>query len=132
MATRGEPVSAARLWSRAPLTRPPLPEVKDRAWPEAPIDYFILARLEAVGLEPAPSAERPTLLRRLTFDLTGLPPSPSELDAFLRDDSPRAYAAVVDRLLASPAYGERWGRHWLDVVRYADTAGETADFPLEE
>ena len=88
-----------------------------------PIDAFILAGLEANGLTPAPEADRPTLLRRLSFDLTGLPPSPEEVEAFLRDRSPDAYEKVVDRLLASPQYGERWAQHWLDLARYADTDG---------
>jgi hypothetical protein len=117
------------FWSFRPLVKPPTPSVRDAAWPATEIDRFLLARLEAKGLKPAPAADRGTLLRRVTVDLTGLPPTPEELDAFLVDESPDAYAKVVDRLLASPHYGERWGRHWLDVVRYADTAGETADYP---
>ena len=100
--------------ARAPAGR------RRRAWPRSEIDRFILAELEAHGLTPAGPADRRTLLRRATFDLTGLPPTPEEVDAFLADDSPDAFARVVDRLLASPAYGERWARHWLDVVRYAD------------
>ena len=82
---------------------------------------FILARLEKEGLKPSPEADRPTLIRRVTLDLTGLPPTPKEVDAFLKDDSPDAYEKVVDRLLASPHYGERWARHWLDLARYADS-----------
>ncbi len=97
------------------------PEVKDKAWVATPIDAFILAGLEEKGLKPAPPADKRTLLRRATYDLTGLPPTPQEIDAFLADDAPDAFAKVVDRLLASPRYGERWGRHWLDVARYADT-----------
>ncbi len=107
-------------WSFQPLRRAAAPAVKDTAWPRSEIDRFILAGLEAKGLEPAMPADKRTLLRRATFDLTGLPPTPEEIDAFLADESPDAFARVVDRLLASPAYGERWGRHWLDVVRYAD------------
>jgi hypothetical protein len=118
-----------QFWSFRPVTDPPVPAVRDIAWPRTDIDRFLLAKLEAAGLAPAPSADRATLLRRVTFDLTGLPPTPEELDAFLADTGPDAYERVVERLLASPAYGERWGRHWLDVVRYADTAGETADYP---
>ena len=88
-----------------------------------PIDNFVLARLEAGGLSPAPPADKRTLIRRATFDLIGLPPTPAEVDAFLADNSADAYAKVIDRLLASPHYGERWGRHWLDVARYADDKG---------
>jgi len=95
--------------------------VKDASWPKTAIDRFILAGLEAKGLKPAPPACKRTLIRRATFDLTGLPPTPAEIDAFLDDDSPDALARVVERLLASPQYGERWGRHWLDLVRYADS-----------
>ncbi|MCA9038643.1 MAG: DUF1549 domain-containing protein, partial [Planctomycetaceae bacterium] len=92
----------------------------------------VLAKLESVKMEPVASSDRRTWLRRVTFDLTGLPPTPSEIDAFIKDDSDHAYATVVERLLASPAYGERWGRHWLDVARYADTAGDGADYPVRE
>ena len=103
-----------------------------RARARSPIDRFILAGLESKGLRPAPPADKRTLLRRVTFDLIGLPPTPQEIAAFLADDSPDAFANLVDRLLASPRYGERWGRHWLDVVRYADTAGDGADYPVRE
>src|SRR5206468_2483828 len=102
---------------------PQIPAVRDWAWPRTPIDQFILAGLEARGLRPAPPADKRTLIRRATFDLTGLPPTPDEIDDFLADPSADAFARVVDRLLASPAYGERWGRHWLDVARYADSNG---------
>src|SRR5204863_6909386 len=88
-----------------------------------PVDAFILARLATEGLTPAPEADRRTLIRRITFDLTGLPPTPAEVDDFLKDTSPDAYEKLVERLLASPHYGEKWGRHWLDVVRYAETEG---------
>ncbi len=121
-----------QFWSFQPVRNPPLPEVKNRTWVQSPVDRFILSKLEETGIEPARPADRRTLLRRVTFDLTGLPPTPEEIEAFLADSSPDAFAHVVDRLLASPAYGERWGRHWLDVVRYADTAGETADYPIRE
>ncbi len=121
-----------RFWSFQPVKATEPPAVKDAAWNGSPIDRFILAKREAKGLTPVASADKRMLIRRATFDLTGLPPTPEEIDAFLADDSPRAFAKVVDRLLASPAYGERWGRHWLDVVRYADTAGETADFPVPQ
>jgi hypothetical protein len=109
-----------RFWSFQPVKQVPPPAVKDTAWPRSPLDRFILAGLERKELAPALPADRRTLIRRATFDLTGLPPTPEEVRAFLEDRSPGAFARVVDRLLASPAYGERWGRHWLDVVRYAD------------
>jgi mono/diheme cytochrome c family protein len=114
-------------WSLHPLTRPSLPEVKDRGWVRTPIDAFVLARLEERGLRPAPEADRRTLIRRLSFDLLGLPPTPEEVEAFVADNSPNAYERLVDRLLASPAYGERWARHWLDVVHYGDTHGYDKD-----
>ncbi len=110
-------------WSFRPVRDPALPEVADRSWVRTPIDRVILARLEAEGLRPAPPASRRDLIRRATFDLLGLPPSPEEVEAFEADPSPGAFEAVVDRLLASPHYGERWGRHWLDVARYADSNG---------
>ena len=100
-----------------------LPVVKTTDWFQSPIDHFILAQLEAANLKPAPRAAKRTLIRRATFDLTGLPPSPKEIDDFLTDETPDAFARLIDRLLASPAYGERWGRHWLDVARYADSNG---------
>ena len=114
---------ARRAWVFQPPAEPSVPAVKDTAWPRSPLDRFILAGLEAKGLRPAPPADKRTLLRRVTFDLIGLPPTPEEIDAFLADSSPEAFARVVDRLLASPHYGERWGRHWLDVARYADSNG---------
>ncbi len=107
---------------RAPVD-PPVPVVKSRPWARSPLDHFILAQLEAKGLQPAPPADRRTLIRRATFDLIGLPPTPAEVDAFLADASPDAFSKVVDRLLASPHYGERWARHWLDIARYADSNG---------
>jgi hypothetical protein len=97
--------------------------VADNAWPRSPIDNFVLVRLEAAGLTPAAPADKRTLIRRVTFDLTGLPPTPVEIDAYLADDGSEAFARMVDRLLDTPAYGERWGRHWLDVARYADSNG---------
>jgi len=121
---------ARKFWSFQPVKDPSLPSVKDSSWAKSPIDRFILAKLEAKGLKPVADADRRTLIRRATFDLTGLPPTPDEIDAFLRDKSDRAFEKVVDRLLASPQYGERWGRHWLDVVRYADTSGCNSDFPI--
>jgi hypothetical protein len=110
-----------KFWAFQPVKVVPPPEVKDKAWPRSDLDRYILAALEAKELRPAKQADKRTLLRRATFDLTGLPPTPEEVDAFLKDESPDAFAKVVDRLLASPAYGERWGRHWLDLVRYADS-----------
>jgi hypothetical protein len=124
--------AARQFWSFRPVQDPPPPVVKDTAWPRCSIDRFVLAKLEASGLRPAPDADKRTLLRRVTFDLTGLPPTPEEIEAFLADDSPAAFATVVDRLLASSRYGERWGRHWLDVVRYADTAGDNSDYPIPQ
>lgn len=111
------------LWSFIPPVRAPLPAVKDAAWARNPIDAFVLAKLEENGLSPAPQADKRSLIRRLTFDLTGLPPTPKEVDDFLNDKSPNAYEKVVDRLLASPAYGEHRARYWLDAARYADTHG---------
>ncbi len=110
-------------WSFQKVAQPSIPVVVDPAWPQSPIDHFILARLESLQLAPAKTADKRTLIRRATFDLTGLPPTPAEVDAFLSDDRPDAFARLVDRLLESPAYGERWGRHWLDVARYADSNG---------
>jgi cytochrome c553 len=119
-------------WSLQPLGEAAPPAVKDAAWPRNPVDRFVLARLEAAGLAPAPPADRRALLRRVTFDLTGLPPTPEEVDAFLRDPSPDAYERAVERLLASPAYGERWARHWLDLVRFAETSGHEFDPDISE
>ena len=124
--TSWEAVFARRKawWSLQPITRPAVP-----AGGPHPIDAFIQAGLAAQGLTPSPSADRATLLRRLSFDLVGLPPTPEEIDAFVADTSPDAYEKVVDRLLASPRYGERWGRHWLDVVRYTESQGFEYDRP---
>ena len=107
-----------QFWSFKAIERPELPHVEDESWVRNPIDRFVLARLEHEKLQPAPPADKLTLLRRVTFDTTGLPPTPQEIRAFLTDKSPDAYERVVDRLLASPHYGERWGRHWLDLARY--------------
>jgi hypothetical protein len=109
-----------RWWAYQPVRPVPPPEVKDQTWVRTEIDRFILAQLEKHGLPPAQQARRQTLIRRATFDLTGLPPTAEEVQAFVTDSAPDAFEKVVDRLLASPAYGQRWGRHWLDVVRYAD------------
>jgi hypothetical protein len=109
--------------------RPALPAVKNPAWAKTPIDAFVLARLDKEGITPAPEADKATLLRRVSLDLTGLPPTLQELDAFLGDTSPDAYAKEVERLLRSPHYGERWARHWLDAARYADSDGFEKDKP---
>ncbi|HVX64398.1 MAG TPA: PSD1 and planctomycete cytochrome C domain-containing protein [Pirellulales bacterium] len=114
-------------WSFQPLALPVLPAVSNPQWVRNPIDAFILARLDAAGLKPSPEADRVTLIRRLALDLTGLPPSPAEIDRFLADSQSDAYEQLVDRLLASPHYGERWARHWLDQARYADSNGYTID-----
>jgi hypothetical protein len=114
-------------WSFIPPTSPPPPKVKRTDWLRTPIDAFILAKLEAAGLSPSPEADRYTLARRVSLDLVGLPPTPAELDAFVNDPSPDAYERYVDRLLASPRYGERWARRWLDLARYADTNGYEKD-----
>ncbi len=118
-------------WAYVPPKRPDLPAVADKSWVRNPIDSFILARLEKERLKPSPEADRATLLRRVTFDLTGLPPAPAEVDAFLADKSPDAYEKVVDRLLASPHYGERMAMQWLDLARYADTHGYHIDSARE-
>jgi len=114
-------------WAYRPVVRREAPAVKNTAWPRTTIDHFILARLEAENLQPSPEADRAVLLRRLSLDLTGLPPTLAEVDAFVADQSPDAYERVVDRLLASPHYGERWARPWLDLARYADTHGFEKD-----
>ncbi len=113
----------AKHWSFQPVNRPDLPAVKNAAWVKTPLDAFVLANLEKQNVTPAPVADKRTLIRRAYFDLLGLPPSPEEVEAFVNDPSPNAWAKVIDQLLASPRYGERWGRHWLDVARYADSKG---------
>ena len=112
-----------KFWAFLPPEQPDLPQVRQREWISTGVDTFVLARLEAERMKPAEAANRQVLVRRATFDLTGLPPTPAEIERFLEDTSPDAYARLVDRLLASPAYGERWARHWLDVARYADSNG---------
>lgn len=114
-------------WSFRPPQRPAVPKVRNPSWLRTPIDAFILARLEAAGLDPTPPADKRTLLRRVTLDLTGLPPTPEEAAAFFADDKPNAFEQLIDRLLASPHYGEHWAQHWLDVVRYAESNGYETD-----
>ncbi len=114
-------------WAFVPPVQAPLPEVKQAGWARNPIDRFILAKLEASGLHPSAATDRANLIRRVSLDLIGLPPSPEEVDAFIADASPDAYEKVVARLLASPRYGERWARRWLDLARYADSNGYEKD-----
>ena len=117
----------AAHWAWRPVQAPPSPSVKHQSWPADAVDRFLLARLEEKGIAPAPPADRRTLLRRVSFDLIGLPPTAAEVEAFLNDTSAGAFARVVDRLLASEHFGERWGRHWLDLVRYGETRGHEFD-----
>ena len=112
-----------QFWSFQPVQRPVIPKVKQTSWPHSDLDRFILAKLEAKGMQPVSDADRTTLLRRVTFDLTGLPPTPVEIEAYLEDRSENAFEKVVDRLLKSSHFGEHWGRHWLDLSRYADSNG---------
>ena len=118
-----KPSDAAKHWSFQPVRRPEPPEVSQRTWVRNPIDRFVLAKLEAEGIRPSVEAGKVTLLRRLHFDLTGLPPGPGEIGEFLWDNAPGAYERLVDRLLDSPHYGEKWARSWLDLARYADSDG---------
>src|SRR5215510_6072476 len=118
-----------RYWAFQKVVKPAVPLVKDREWGRNPIDALIAAKLDEKKLKPNGHADRVTLIRRATLDLTGLPPTPEDVQGFLSDTSPDAFAKVVDRLLASPQYGERWGRHWLDLARYADTNGFKTDEP---
>ena len=116
-------------WSFQSVRRPELPAVRDASWVRSPVDRFVLAKLEEADLSPSAAVEREGLIRRVALDLTGLLPSPEEVDAFLADRRPDAYDRLVDRYLASPHYGERWGQHWLDLARYADSNGFTNDSP---
>jgi cytochrome c553 len=116
-------------WAWQPLRDPKVPVVSDADWPRDPIDRFLLARMTERGLKPVPDADKRTLIRRATFDLTGLPPTLAEIDAFVADQSDTAFERLVDRLLASPAFGERWGRHWLDVARYGESTGSARNLP---
>ncbi len=113
--------ASRQWWSFQPVRRPQLPEIRNTDWPRNEIDYFILARLEQAGLQPAPPTQRAVLIRRATYDLLGLPPTPTEVEQFVADPRPDAYERLIDRLLESPHYGEKWGRHWLDLVRYAES-----------
>jgi len=127
--------SERQHWAYQPIVNPAPPPVKDAAWPRSDIDRFILAKLESTGLKPANDADGRTLIRRASFDLTGLPPTPEEVEAFARDyssDPRQSMERLVDSLLSRPQYGERWGRHWMDLVRYADTAGDNSDYPIPQ
>ncbi|MCP3692760.1 MAG: DUF1549 domain-containing protein, partial [Planctomycetaceae bacterium] len=120
--SRSAKIDPAKLWALQPIMKPAVPAVKDEKWPSDDLDTFILAKLEQAGLGPASDADRYTLLRRVTLDLTGLPPTPEAIAAFLGDQSDHAYENVVDRLLKSPAFGDHWARHWFDLSCYADLA----------
>jgi len=119
-------------WAWQPVKQVTPPQVNDAAWPKDDLDRFVLSQLESKNLKPVGPADRITLLRRVTFDLIGLPPTPQEIDAFVNDRSDSGFEKVVDRLLASPAFGERWGRHWLDVARYGESTGQTRNFPYPQ
>jgi hypothetical protein len=129
VAAADAPEPKAGHWAFRPPARPALPPVADARWPRNGIDHFVLARLEKAGLKPSPPADRATLLRRLKFDLLGLPPTPEEVDAFAADQAPDAYEKLVEKFLASPHFGERWGRHWLDVVHFAESDGFETNQP---
>ncbi|MEO6033684.1 MAG: DUF1553 domain-containing protein, partial [Verrucomicrobiota bacterium] len=124
VASKGFGKTAKEHWAFKPIKKTTIPEVKETNWIAAPIDAFVLAKLESNGMKPSAPADKRTLIRRATFDLIGLPPTPEEVKAFVDDSSPNAFATVIDRLLASPQYGERWGRYWLDTARYSDTKGD--------
>ncbi|HAY80579.1 MAG TPA: hypothetical protein DCY79_12300, partial [Planctomycetaceae bacterium] len=122
----------AKLWALQPIIKPAVPEVQETTWPRDDLDAFILKRLETAELRPSGPADRYTLLRRVTLDLTGLPPTPEEIEAFLGDSSDRAYEHVVDRLLASPGFGDHWARHWFDLSCYADLADITGNVLIRD
>jgi hypothetical protein len=124
-------LQTSKHWAFEPVKKPKPPH-DPNGWSDHPIDLFISAKHRAQGMKPVPTADKGVLLRRVTFDLIGLPPTPEEVDAFVEDESPDAWNKVIERLLGSPHYGERWGRHWMDVARYADTAGDNADYPIPE
>jgi cytochrome c553 len=126
--TKQVPPSAREFWSFQPLRRVTPPKVRTTGWARTPIDHFVLARLEGAGIEPNPPASKRHLIRRLYFDVIGLPPTPEEVERFIHDAAPDAHEKLVDRLLASPHYGERWGRHWLDLARYAESHGFEQDY----
>ena len=117
-------------WPWTPLKQPLVPDVEQKSWVRNPIDAFVLAKMEEKGMKPAPPVSKRQLLRRLYFDLIGLPPTPEEMEAFLNDSSPEAYENQIEKLLADSRYGERWARHWMDVVRYGDSVGDNHDYPL--
>src|SRR5262249_35924438 len=119
----------SKHWAFQPVKRPALPAVRSPAWCRNAIDRFVLAKLESLGISPTGEADRLTLARRVSLDLIVLPATPEQLDRFLADHRPDAYERLVDELLSSPRYGERWARHWLDVARYADSHGYTIDGP---
>ena len=123
----GRQRATASHWSFQPIARPQPPAVRNKEWARNPIDHFVLSKLEEKGIEPSPEADRRTLIRRASLDLIGLPPSPQEVQQYLEDSAPGAYGRLVDRLLESKHYGERWGRHWLDIARYADSNGYSID-----
>lgn len=125
-------VKARKFWSLQPIVKPSLPEVALADWGISSIDRFVLSKMEQHGLQPSEDSTRTVWLRRATYDLIGLPPTPEQLDAFLQDSDLTAYSKVIDRLLSTQEYGERWGRHWLDVVRYSDSAGDNSDFPIPQ
>ena len=131
-ARASDPVAGREHWAFKPLRRAPPPTVFARDWPRNAVDSFVLSALEAEGIRPSHDADRRTLIRRLCFQLTGLPPTPAEVDAFVNDESPRAYQRLIDHLLDSPQFGERWGRHWLDLARYADSNGLDENFLFRE
>lgn len=114
---------SAKPWALESPVDAPVPVVEGNTWSSQPVDAFVLEKLRAAELQPSPQADRRTLIRRATFDLTGLPPTPDEVSAFVNDSASDAYPRLIDRLLASPHYGEQWARHWLDVARYSDTKG---------
>jgi hypothetical protein len=118
-----------KLWSLQPVTNPAVPAVDNGSWSSNAIDRFVLAKLEEKKLAPVADADNVTLIRRLSYDLTGLPPDPADVKAFRKNHTPRGYRELVDRLLASPQFGERWGRHWLDVARYAESSGPSRNMP---
>jgi mono/diheme cytochrome c family protein len=125
--TKNQLDEARNYWAYQPVRRPAIPVVRNTSWVRTPIDAFILARLEQQGLQPVPAADKRVLVRRAYYDLIGLPPTPEQVDAFVQDTSPNAWEKLIEQLLASPHYGEKWGRHWLDVVRYAETNGFERD-----